>query len=244
MRSHKLLLPLVAVLVWGCRSETTTPTTSAPAPKTETTQTPTPGTPETKPAEETPKPVSEPLKFTHAGADYYGLTSKSDVALTMTQSGQAPVEGTFVIKLGAVKGDSQEATVERTGGLAILENESVQVDKDGVWVLGTGGGTFDHKVMELPADAAPGKTWSQKAKLDNGGAAAEMDIQVKAVAEETIKTVRGDLKTLKVTNDGTMKQGDKTMKVSGVTWYAKGIGMVKATMSVDGKNSFSFALAK
>lgn len=220
------LIPILALAAWGCNQKAAAPS-GTEEPKTDAPKQ------EQKPAE----PKAVPIKFNHDGARYYGFTNPNPVKYRLIQGGAAVGEGTSTIQFKSGTDAAQTFSVTRDGSLEMLGTESVELNAKGVFSVSTSSGTYDSPVMELPADVAPGKTWTQDTGLNVGTGKVKMKLSLKAVGEETVKTDLGDKTALKVTGTGSMVQAGKTFKIDATAWYVKDFGFVRQIIKSDAQST-------
>lgn len=209
-----------ALLVGGCSQSSSDAGNSTPPAKDAQAA----GTPAGQPD---PKPML-PEKLLTAGADYYGVTNSSKLTYEVTDPSGKKNDGTQTGKLSAVSED--KATFELTRVDIVnpgTNTDQIEVRPDGVYAVATGGQKFTNPPMELPADAAPGKSWKINTEVSAGGSVAKMTGDLKITGNEKVKTPAGEFDTIVVQLTGNIKLKGQSQPISGKSWYAKGIGLVK-----------------
>jgi|GEM_PF-1373457 len=246
MKSYAVsFLALLAVL--GC--------SNAPAPDTtptvKTTTTSATGSTEgtTKPngdatTAKAPDPSTVPASVKTDAFSYFGLDNDKTMNVELRVSGREPQTGGVTVKLTKVDADSATYEVERTGGIADeLGSDTIVVDKTGVYITGNTTGTISPaKSLQLPAVVTPGTKWPSKSKVSSSnGQELEDDSTFVVKGVQSITTKAGKYDALVVTSTGTALvktiDGQKKAKYDTTTYYVKGKGMVKAsvTMTFQGK---------
>ncbi|MCW5942564.1 MAG: hypothetical protein KIS66_10055 [Fimbriimonadaceae bacterium] len=231
MRNSRTLLVLIAVLglsTFGCQPSAPKDAANAP------TEAPA-SAGETKPNEatsEAPKPdlAALPADLKHAGYDYYGLGNPKQVELEIV-SGTNVHTGTQTTTLEKIENGKASFHVDRTGGIAMLGSGDYSLEKDGVYAVGSSLGTVSRSI-ELPADLAPGKTWTVDFKLEASGSDLKYKATMKAVAIEKVKTKSGTYDAIRIESSGPGTHNGKPIKMAMKGWYAKGEGAVKMEMSI------------
>lgn len=232
MRNPRILLALVAVFglgAYGCQ-----PSSDKPGDRPATEASSAEGG-EAKPAEttnEAPKPnlAGLPADLKHAGYEYYGLNNASPVELEIV-SGTQVHTGTQTTTLEKIEDGKASFHVDRTGGLAMLGSGDYSLEKDGVYAVGSSLGTVSRSI-ELPADVAPGKTWTVDFKLEASGSDLQYKATMKAVAVEKVKTKAGTFDAIRIESAGPGTHNGKPIKMTMKGWYAKGQGAVKMEMTI------------
>lgn len=191
-----------------------------------------PATPE-KPA---PKPVAEapamPANLKHSGYEYYGLGNTATLVYEVTDASGTKREGTQTIKLTNATPDKAEFTISRNGMLVTGPSEElVEVTRDGVFVVKSSQGSFAKPTLELPPDLAIGKGWSVKSEMTAESSTIKIEATGKAEGMETVETPAGKFETIRVALTGTMTMGTTTAKITGKSWYANGVGMIRQEVS-------------
>jgi len=219
-------LSLLAILaLGGCSgsSEKSTTTTDT-SPKT----TPT----------EAPKP-EVPAAIKHDGYAYFGLGSTKAMNVEMRVPSRPTLTGAILPKLVKVEGDTATFSVERTGGIAAdLGTDTIFVDKTGVYITGTTVGTMTpSKSLQLPANLAPGATWtthSKVSKTDGTELTENGTYVVKGTEKLTTKVGTYDALMVTSTGTGTVKFQGKTNPAtySAVSYYVKDRGLVKQIINL------------
>lgn len=224
---RRVLLLSLAVLLAGCQNGGASSAKGAP-----------PEPPPTTAGLDgaTPKgdfvPVPENLK--HAGYRYYSLASDKPVDLEIRISDRPDVyTGSQTPKLQGVKDGKATYLIERTGALVdfLGLEETISLEEDGIYLVSSKMLTMKGRDLQLPADLAPGKEWTEVTEAtDAAGQAMHLENRLKAVREEPVKTKAGDFSALLVTSSGNGKVQGKAVKITSRTWYAKDVGMVKMEM--------------
>lgn len=233
MRNPRFLVALVVLLglgAFGCQSASDKPGDKP------TGEPPSADASEPKPADATsdaPKPelASLPSELKHAGFEYYGLNNANAVELEIV-SGTQVHTGTQTTTLEKIEDGKATFHVDRTGGLAMLGSGDYSLEKDGVYAIASSLGTISRSI-ELPADVAPGKSWTVDFKLEaSGGSNLQYNATMKAVAIEKVKTKAGTFDAIRIESAGPGTHSDKPIQMTMKGWYAKGEGAVKMEMTI------------
>lgn len=218
MRTLPLLI--VLALAWGCGPKAEAPTQKPEAPK-----------PSAEPAA-APAPPQVPDELKHAAYSYYGLSLAKPIRMRLTTPDGTKSEGEQTVKLLKVENGEAVFSIERTGDLAQLGTDEVTVRKGGVYMTGTTLGTVSGDNLALPADIAPGKTWTSRSDLtQSNGSKLEYTANYRAVGVETVKTPSGSYEALMVRSQGPAKIGEQKVTMTTVSYYVKEVGPVKLVVS-------------
>lgn len=171
-----------------------------------------------------------PSDLKHAGFEYYGLGNGKPINMIMKQAGQADAAGAVEITLTEIKDGKATFEQKFTGGLTpALPNSKLLLDSKGVYSVDLGGPALDKPQMELPFDAAPGKSWKLDKPIEaNGSTITKFDSKILAVEKVTVPL--GTFDALKVVADVAMEGGDQKRTAKMTAWYVKGMGTVKLSM--------------
>ncbi|HXH62501.1 MAG TPA: hypothetical protein VNI20_14240 [Fimbriimonadaceae bacterium] len=202
------------------------------APKAKTTDT---SEKQTKTAETTPAKIELPDALKSAAWDYSGLGETRMLTYTgKIAPGAMESDGTQTSELQSVKDGVATYLVDRTGGLALMGTDTVELSDKGVSTTGSSIGQFEEPALELPADFAVGKTWESKATITAQGIKRTLVSENKATKEEKVTVQAGTFDCIVVESSVTITVSgspDKSMNGSSksklTTYYAKGVGTVK-----------------
>lgn len=177
------------------------------------------------------KAVADSLK--HQGYDYYGLSAAGEQKFLMTAvKGETPQEGSQHAIVSETGSDKAKISVERTGALASLGDEQLEVDAQGVYLVGSSLGTLGDRILLMPAKVEIGTSWPVKYELTlPAGTKITFDGSSKAEKRETITTPGGTFDAILITNKAKMRQGEEVIDVTTQSWHASGIGAVRLMMS-------------
>ena len=254
------IIPLV-VLVIGCGHKETSPSTPVSAPVTPTAATAqipaaTPPSPSTTPPTEkpnvasneaaagqpvTPKADTIPQSLKSAAYEYYGLGNSKPIDYDLTGDDSAGVRtGSQTTTIKEVKDGKASFVQTRTGGLALLGNDELLLDSEGVHVTSSTVETVDPQNLEFPSDVSTGKSWTSHDKITQTGLAFDINTRWTIKGIKPIETKRGTLDALLITSTGEGTENGQKLRMESETYYVKGIGLVKAiikTTSGTGKHS-------
>jgi hypothetical protein len=177
-----------------------------------------------------------------AGAEYLGFPREGVLTYKYSQlEGMAAERGEETTKLASTKDGKAVFEITRSSALAMLGSETVELRKDGVYMVRTSLGEIDAPALTMPADVKVGSKWSSSLKLTRpNGDLMSMTISYEALREEKIKVEAGEFDTLVISGKGEVsvapKGGEKRSSPwSSQLWHAKGVGHVR--MMQDAKNS-------
>lgn len=173
-----------------------------------------------------------PAELKHAGFDYYGLGHGKPVNMISRVQGQPDKTGSAELVLVEVKDGKAEFEQTFSGDLGLPPSSKLIVTKDGVYSTALGSAPLENPQLELPADAAPGKSWKLQKPFDAGGSKVTK-FDSKIVGMEKVTVPLGTYDALKVIADVVMEQGSTKRTAKMTAWYAKGMGTVKLSMEVN-----------
>lgn len=234
MTKHLSILALAALIAaFGCTSPKDNPGEGTTGESTAG------GTAVATPPDPTPADLPADVKteaFAYLGLDTEGTSDYEYGQL----EGVDPQPGTQSIELVSEDGENIYV-ISRGGSLANLGNERLEAREDGVYQVEMSLGELPEPTLMMPADVAPGKTWTTSFELDNTTSSQPINFNVNHKAErvEKVTVPSGEYDALLVTATGTMKVGEDEYKLNSKTWYAKGIGTVKMTLDADQGNGQS-----
>ncbi len=231
----RTLLPLFVVLA-GCGAPKGPDTTTTPSGSPSTTAVgEKPGTTGSPTVETPPAPAPElPTELKNAAYDYYGLATTSSINLEIEIAGRPGLAtGTQVTRFKEMKDGKAVYAVERTGDVAadLGAAEEVSLEKDGVYMLKSDVAKIGTHDLQLPADLAPGKTWSEHTEAEKDSQKLNLDNNLKVVGPQKVTTKLGDFDALLVTSSGKGTVGSQKVTINTKMWYAKGRGVVKMEMT-------------
>ena len=227
MNPRTIVLAALAVLAIGCGNQGAKVQTPAPAD----------GGPKTTSL--TAAPVL-PDSLKNSAYEYYGLgTDKLLTYSVKLGSDLVERDGTVQTTLDSVKGDVATFKIERSGEMAELGFETVELDSKGVTTVGLSIGTVKDTSLELPADIALGKEWTAKSSIQKGDTLIATTQSNKAAREEKVTVPAGTFDCLVVLSTGdVMTTGATDSRMNGksvlssTAYYAKGVGIVKMQVTV------------
>lgn len=212
---------------------------------------PKPGTGDSQNGGKTPEAANEPVPdaLKHEGFKYYGLDVAAEQTYEFDMDGSKR-EGGQKLSYKGLKDGKPQFMIERSGALAQIGTESVEVREDGVYIVATDRmQTLKSAMMALPAKLESGKTWdiTEDVKDDLGN-----DVKMKATnkieGQEKLKTPAGEFDCMVVSMTGTLETQGKKQTVSGKTWFAAGVGTVKLKVEsktgADKPTSYTITLTK
>jgi hypothetical protein len=156
-------------------------------------------------------------------ADYYPL----EVGTTWTYQVGGQTMTSTVAKHEKV-GDVLCARVEASLAGMVVATEHVSVDKDGVYRHTSMGKTAKPPARIIKLPFKKGDTWKYEGKVG------DEDLKVDYTADEEEVTVPAGKYKAIVTKTSEFETGG--VKVKATIWYAKGVGMVKTEMTVNGSD--------
>lgn len=176
------------------------------------------------------------------GAAYLGYPREGVLTYKYSQlEGMAAERGEETTKLASTEGGQAVFEITRSNALAMLGSETVELRKDGVYMVKTSLGEINAPALTMPADVKVGSKWSSSLELTRpNGDVMSMTISYEALREEKIKVEAGEYETLVISGKGEVsvapKGGEKRSSPwSSQLWHAKGVGHVR--MMQDAKNS-------
>lgn len=229
--NKSILSLLVLAFAFGCGPKTASTTT--------TSGTGASGTTATAPEVQKPTLDEVPAEIKHEGFQYYGLGNLKPIDMELTAPNIPLQTGGISAELEKIEGATAQFKVSRTGALAeTLGDETVMVDKTGIYLIGTSIGTITPaKSLAMPASLTPGKTWKVQNKIVQNSGQEMVEVSTyKIEGVRDLKTKTGTEKALLVTSTGTatVKNGGQTIKSTHTSkyWYVKGIGSVQVEMTL------------
>jgi len=188
-----------------------------------------------------------PPNLKHEGFAYYGLAQSGAMAFEVISSMEAsPSTGEATSRLVSIEGGAARFITSRTGPLARLGDEELEVRPDGIYNTKLGGEPVEPAQLVIPAELPVGKTWTTKGSVKLAdGQTLDQDISFKVAGQEKIKTKAGEFDALKITAQGQIKYGTTTSQSQVVAWYVKDLGIAKMTIVTDKpKGTMSVQLLK
>jgi hypothetical protein len=224
----KKILPLAALFAFGLACQPT----SAPIAKTDEG--------EDVKVEAKVEDIGPELK--HSGADFLGLKEPGTLTYKFSQmEGLPPERGEETTTLVEAGADKAVFDVTRTNALMLLGSETVEVRKDGVYIIKTSLGELKTPALSMPADVKPGAKWTSSLELTRpNGDVMTMSTSYEALREEKITVEAGEFDSLVISGKGEIKVTPKdgaasTTPWTSTVWHAKGIGHIR--MSQEAKNA-------
>lgn len=196
---------------------------------------------------EVPKLDAMPANLKHQGFAYYGLGQTGAMTFEVISSmNPAPSTGEATSRLVSIEGGAAKFVTSRTGPLAQLGDEEIEVRPDGIYNTKLGGEPVEPAQLVIPAELPVGKSWTTKGSVKLAdGKTLDQNIQFKVVGTEKVKTKAGEFDSLKVTATGQIKYDGTTSQSQVVAWYVKDLGIAKMTISTDKpKGTMSVELLK
>jgi hypothetical protein len=192
----------------------------------------------TKATEAAPKSVPEALK--HEAFQYFGLGNPGPVKYTFVRvEGDKPEEGAQTAELKAVERDSAAFVVRRDGALTALGTEDIVVKPDGVYLVSSTLGSPEKPVLVMPAKLDPGSTWGGDYVLrSSDGSEIKYKGKSKIEKRENVSIGGKSYETVMVSESAELEIAGSKRTVSGKTWFAEGVGVVRMRLEVktpDGK---------
>jgi hypothetical protein len=174
-----------------------------------------------------------------AAYEYLGLGNPAVMTYDVAYAGMEASDGTQVTTLEEVVDGVASFRIARTGALAQLGVDKVELRADGAYTVASSMGEMKSPSLVLPADVAAGSNWTTRMDMDNlqgGQQKVESEVQNRAVGMETVETPAGKYECLvveSVINAKTSGSPDPNLNGDSVTnfktYYAKGVGIVKLT---------------
>lgn len=182
----------------------------------------------TPPVKQQPAKPSIPDEVMTQAVRLFGAPFEREVHMKMTMTKDGKTTEYFVYR----KNDLvvADGTVTVTSKLVNAPNgldagESYELRKDGVYAIGVGTSRFDPPFLAMPAKIEKGKTWSYTTKA----LGATMNAAAKVTGVETVKVPLGEFKAWRIETTMTLRsEAGTTAKVEDVSYYAEGVGVVKA----------------
>ncbi|MDX2066109.1 MAG: hypothetical protein SFX74_10230 [Fimbriimonadaceae bacterium] len=174
-----------------------------------------------------------PEALRHDAAAYYGVGNPEPIDMEIVTSTETGINsGTQTMRLKETKDGVAIFAVERTGNLAAqLGAMEVRVEKDGVYVHSSGIAIVGDRDLELPADLAPGKTWSTNTRVDKEGQQMDLKNTFKVEGIEPVSTKRAKYpEALLVSSVGEGTLNKDRVRIETRSWFVKGRGNIKTEM--------------
>ena len=186
--NQKSLILFVVLVVAGCSAPPAKPAVPA-EPKAPNAQAQAPA-PAAKPIAPPAEPATAQLS---EAARYYGVEAKGPIDFELTDSTRKGIQtGSQTMAFKEMVGGNPVYEMKRTGGLSVIGDQTVIVDKAGVRTLASSLGTLKGDSIELPANIKPGVTWHAKTTLTTpAGQDLTNDNEFSAVGMTDIKTKGG-----------------------------------------------------
>ncbi|MBI1756266.1 MAG: hypothetical protein HYR64_04065 [Fimbriimonas ginsengisoli] len=174
--------------------------------------------------------------FHHDGFTYYGLDYKDPIDYELVDSRTKTRQtGSQAITLKQARADGATYEIHRTGGLAGLGDQTVEVTATGVRTISSSLGPLTGDSLELPAQLPSGAHWRSKNTLTTqDGRKLENDNTFKVVGTEKLKTKAGTYQALLITSTGTATIDGAKKVMKSKSWFVKGRGNVKLIISLTG----------
>jgi hypothetical protein len=168
-----------------------------------------------------------------AAYEYYGLANTKPIDYELTGDGLVGVQtGSQKTSFKSISNGSPLFSQTRTGGLSILGDDEVSIDKVGVHVISSTIETVEPNNIEFPADVTPGKSWTSHDKISKDGIDSDIISRYTIKGVEPVKTKRGVLQALKITSVGIGTQNGQKLRMETESYYVKGIGLAKAVSTI------------
>jgi hypothetical protein len=230
-RARTIILPLIAVAIFGCSDKTDAPTTG-------TTGAVTGGTTGSQAA------ATVPDTLKHDAYIYQGLGNEELLTYDVTFNEMPKEDGTQQNKLEKVENGVATYKVSRTGGLARLGVDTIEVTDKEVRMVGSSMGVLTEPSVLMPANPTVGTAWDTRLDMDNvqGDRSVKSSIKHKVTKTESVTVPAGTYdclvveSTLVTDSSSTAAPGQSTKKtVTMTSHYAQGIGIVKLQIKEEGK---------
>jgi hypothetical protein len=188
---------------------------------------------------EQPSDPALPAELKNPAYEYFGLGEGSLMTYDVIFADLPEQDGTQQTTLQKTENGVATYRVARTGGLAQLGIDTVELRKDGVYTVNSSMGIWKSPTLVLPADVAVGKSWTAEMDIENlqgGKQKVTSTVTNKALRTESVKVPAGTYECLVVEStikasasgsDDPAQNGDFVTK--SLTYYAKGVGIVKLT---------------
>lgn len=175
-----------------------------------------------------------PEELRHEAALWHGLDQiRPKTYWFSMENGGREGMGSQVAEINLIEGGVAQLSITRTGALADIGNEEVEVRPDGIWLVSTTLGTLDKPAKSMPANPAVGETWSNEYVLTaTGGQKLQGRSNFRVARQEEVTTRAGTFQALLVVEEGTITVNDQRSTTRARSWYAKGHGMVKLIAEV------------
>ncbi len=232
MKRNLLLLALACLGLIGCQDAKTGVTTSGPTSSGSTPPTGTTGATGAAEPATRPSPEAVPQELKHLGYEYYGLGNNKTMDMEVSISEPAKViTGAQTTVLKEIKDGKPIYAIERTGGLTGLGEQTVRLEKDGIYLNSSSVATVGGKDVEMPSNPKMGDTWQNVTKVENGGTTMNVTSTVKVGGIEKVQTKAGSREGLLISASGSGTMQNEKVKMSSKTWYVKGVGAVKSVLT-------------
>jgi hypothetical protein len=216
-----LALPLLCLAVFGCKEKTldagagTSPITTTSTAG---------GTSQTKPA---PPPVPEELKS--EAFHWYGLGNSKPMKIEISITDQPTMEAEQTVTLVDVK--DGKATYEVSRGEK-LGTDSVSLEKDGIYTLGSTLITQKIHNLDMPAQVPPGTHWTNTGKVDmhseTRDSSVSQDLVLRVIGVTEVDTKAGKQSALRIRESGSLTVDGVKYRMDSDLYYVKDKGLVKS----------------
>lgn len=180
--------------------------------------------------------VALPEELTHDGAKALGAPFADAIVYKLTGFPGGDQETTRKIVVEKNDKGEYELKCSWTGTLEAYGEEIYQVTNEGLMETRALGQEVKPAFLYLPAKFEPGKAWASKYSLDNAQDLGSVTItqNSKIGPNEKVTTPLGSYDAAVLIENTTLKGELVTGKTESKTWFASGVGVVKATFSSSG----------
>lgn len=229
--ARTLILALLAIAAIGCGNKPESSTSG-------TTTGLSSGTSEPAPT------ATIPDELKHDAYAFQGLGNEDLLTYDVTFNEMPKEDGTQQTKLEKVENGVATYKVSRTGGLARLGVDTIELTANEVRMVGSSMGVLTAPSILMPANPTVGSEWDTRLDMDNvqGDRSVKSSIKHKIDRTESVTVPAGTYECLvvesKLSTDSssTAAPGQSTKKtVTMTSYYSKGIGVVKLVIKEEGK---------
>lgn len=169
-----------------------------------------------------------PVELQNDAYHYYGLGNPKPMPMEMKVSGGKPTTGTQSIEYTGVRDGKAIFMLRHTGGLAELGDNTLSLEKDGLYSIATSIGKGGDHEIELPASLKIGTTWPVKSEYTTSdGRKISTVATFKVVRNEKVTVPGGTYDALFISSDGTAVLDKEKVRMVTLNWYVKDHGLVK-----------------
>ncbi|MCH8273854.1 MAG: hypothetical protein IH851_03605 [Armatimonadetes bacterium] len=144
--------------------------------------------------------------------------------------------GARITRVTSVEGGKVTFTVLWTGGLQQFRSEQYESTAEGLTAVRWLGVPIDPPFTYLDADLTEGRTWSDEFSLemDPETGTVYFSIRYTVLGRQEVTVPLGTFDAIVIEEEGRASAKEMNIRVKGRTWFAEGVGIVKATSEQNG----------